>query len=118
MLPRDLVIPEGWAIIAGADTGTYMSGVICACSPEREIFVLEEFPNYQYAGGIIETIGMTVGEWVQWFGTTLQKYTGKPKNGAWADANTTFRTEIAAGLTLLPNKIHLEVRTEVTREYQ
>lgn len=117
-LPRDLRIPDDWAIIAGADTGTYMSGAIIGISPERDLFVLEEFPNYQYAGGIIELTGMTISEWVRWFGTALARYTGKPKNHAWADANTTFRSEIAHGLTLMPNPITLDVRTEITREYQ
>lgn len=114
-----LTIPAEWEIVCGADTGTYMSGVIVAIEPGDEggAYVLEEFPNYAYAGGTLDLSGETVSEWVHRFSERIKHYTHRDKVVAWADANTTFKTEIGHGLTLLGNKLHLEVRTEVTREY-
>lgn len=117
--PDTLRIPRNWEIIAGADTGTYMGGAICAIDPNYELYVLEEFPNYRYTGdGTIELIGMTVGEWMKWFGTRLRHYTKqKSGNHAWADYNTTFKTEVGWGFRFRGNKKPLELRTEITREY-
>lgn len=104
--------------MAGADTGTYMGGAICAIDPKLNCYVLEEFPNYHYTGdGTIELTGMTVSEWIRWFATRLRHYTKQSKNFAWADANTTFKTEVAHGFRFKGNKKDLELRTEITREY-
>lgn len=119
MLTADnLRIPRSWEIIAGADTGTFMGGAICAIDPNYELYVLEEFPNYRYTGdGTIEEVGMTVGEWIRWYATRLRRWTYRTKNYAWVDANTTFKTEIAHGLRFKMNRKDLELRTEITREY-
>lgn len=114
----DIKLPRGWVILAGADTGTYMGGIIAALSPSYHLWVLEEFPNYHYTGdGTIELIGMTVGEWVKGFGTSMRRWSGQSRNRAWVDANTTFKTEIGHGFGFRMNHRHLELRTEVTREY-
>jgi len=118
LTPDSLRIPRDWWIEAGADTGTYMGGAICAISPKYDLYVLEEFPNYHYTGdGTIELTGMTVGEWIKWFALRLRHYTRQTKNFAWVDANTTFKTEVAHGFRFKMNKKALDLRTEVTREY-
>lgn len=118
LAPKDLRIPHSWQIIAGADTGTYMGGAICAITPIYDLYILEEFPNYRYTGdGTIELTGMTVGEWIKWFALRLRYYTRQTKVQAWVDANTTFKTEIAHGLRFKMNRKDLELRTEITREY-
>ena len=117
--PDDLVIPEEWDVLAGADTGTYMSGVIAAIPPidEPPIYFLEEFPNYHYVGGEIELLGITVREWIRTFGARLQHLSKSETTFAWVDRNTTFISEIGEGLAFERNFIHLELRTEITREY-
>src|SRR3990167_3291396 len=120
MLSREhLRIPRNWEIIAGADTGTYMGGAICAIDPNYELYVLEEFPNYRYTGdGTIELTGETVGDWIRRFGSRLQHYTKQRRgNFAWADFNTPFKTEVGQGFKFKGNKKPLELRTEITREY-
>lgn len=118
LAPTDLRIPRSWQVIAGADTGTFMGGAICALDPTFDLYVLEEFPNYRYTGdGTIEETGMTVSQWIRWFSARLKHYTKQAKNAAWVDANTTFKTEIAHGLRFKMNKKDLELRTEITREY-
>lgn len=115
---ENLRIPKNWEIVAGADTGTYMGGAICAIDPNLELYVLEEFPNYHYTGdGTIELTGETVGEWVYRFATRLRYWTKRKRNFAWVDANTTFKTEIAHGFRFKMNRKDLELRTEITREY-
>lgn len=115
---EDLRIPRTHDIIAGADTGTYMSGLIASISPDYDLYVLEEFPNYHYVGdGTIELTGITVREWMKGFATRMKFWTKKQKFGAWADANTTFKTEVGYGLRFKMNHKVLELRTEITREY-
>lgn len=115
---KDLRKPKDWTIWAGADTGTYMGGAICAINPVYELFVLEEFPNYRYVGdGTIELTSLTVSEWIQAFAERLKYWTGKRKVHAWVDANTTFKTEVGHGLTFRMNHKHLELRTSITQEY-
>jgi len=115
---KDIRIPRDWEIVGGADTGTFMGGCIAAIDPNYELYVLEEFPNYRYTGdGSIELIGMTVGEWFKAFGTAMRFWTKQAKNYAWVDANTTFKTEVSHGLRFKMNKKDLELRTEITREY-
>ena len=120
MLTADsLRIPRSWEIFAGADTGTYMGGCIAAIDPNYELYLLEEFPNYRYTGdGTIELVGMTVGEWMKWFGLRMRHWTRRRSgNRAWVDYNTQFTTEIAYGFGFRRNKKLLELRTEITREY-
>ena len=117
--PDDLQIPNDWEIVAGADTGAYMSGVIGAIPPINEppLYVLEEFPNYHYVGGQIELLGITVREWMALFGARLRHYSQTETVFAWVDRNTTFVSEVGEGLGFARNFIHLELRTEITREY-
>jgi len=119
MLTADnLRIPKSWEILAGADTGTYLGGAICAIDPDYELYVLEEFPNYHYTGdGTIELTGMTVSEWLLWFRSRMHRWTGQSRNFAWADANTPFKTEVIKGFRFKMNRKPLELRTEITREY-
>lgn len=116
---ESLVVPDDWDVIAGADTGTYMSGVIGAIPPEDEppIYILEEFPNYHYVGGQIELTGLTVRRWMEHFGQRLQHHSRSQTVFAWVDRNTTFTQEVSEGLAFERNFIHLELRTEITREY-
>lgn len=115
---NDLRIPRSWSIIAGADTGTYMGGAICAVCPRYELYVLEEFPNYHYTGdGTIELTGMTVGEWIKWFSSRLKHWTKERRVSAWVDANTTFKTEVGHGFRFKMNRKSLDLRTEILREY-
>lgn len=119
MLTRaDVKLPRTFDIYAGADTGTYMGGVIAAVSPELHLYVLEVVPNYHYTGdGTIELIGMTVGEWFEKMGKALRYWTKQKRNKVWVDANTTFKTEVAHGVRFAMNRKDLELRTEITREY-
>ena len=117
--PDDLVIPPDWDVLAGADTGTFLSGVIAAIPPidEPPIYVLYEQPNYHYVSGTIELIGMTVREWIRTFGERLKQLSQSETTFAWVDRNTTFISEIGEGLAFERNFVHLELRTEITREY-
>lgn len=116
-----LPLPDGWVIIASADTGTYMSALVSAFSPPPYTqYVLDEFPNYHYVGdGEIELLGMQVSEWTRWAVDGILKYMpGRRTAIAWADANTQFREECALhGLILRGNNRKLSVRTEIGREY-
>ena len=117
--PDDLQIPSDWEIVAGADTGAYMSGLIGAIPPidEPPLYILEEFPNYHYVGGQIELLGITVREWMALFGARLRHYSQTDTVFAWVDRNTTFVSEVGEGLGFARNFVHLELRTEITREY-
>src|SRR5262245_13888341 len=117
-----LPLPDGWVIVNGVDTGTYMSAVVSAFSPKPHVqFVLDEFPNYHYVGdGEIELLGMTVSEWARWALDGMlfyQRHLGRTSVHAWADSNTQFRAELSHhGIHLLANSRKLKVRTEVGRE--
>lgn len=114
--PFDLDIPETYDLILGADTGSFMSAVLLAISPDDQAFALAEWPNYRYVSTTPELLDQTTPEWARAVvaGVTILK--GKPK--AWADPNTQFRADCAAyGLKLLSNRQGPEFRTEVAREY-
>lgn len=112
-----LVVPDGWDVVGGADTGTFYSALVVAFSPEGEAFVLEEFPNYRYVGGEAERDeAMTVPGWARTVARRMTQLQGRP--ALWADANSQFKGELRHyGLTLLPARIPVETRTEITREY-
>lgn len=120
MLTRDDVrIPSGWEIWAGGDTGTYMGGCCAAISPQFDLVILDEYPNYHYTGdGTIEELRISVSEWIEMVAKSLRFWTKQRKFGMWVDANTTFKSEVGHGLRFLMNKRDLELRTEITREYQ
>ena len=117
--PDDLQIQDDWEIVAGADTGAFMSGLIGAIPPidEPPLYILEEFPNYHYVGGQLELLGITVREWIKLFGDRLRHYSHSETVFAWVDRNTTFVSEVGEGLGFARNFVHLELRTEITREY-
>ena len=112
-----LRIPPGWEVVGGADTGTYYSAGLIAFSPEGDAFVLEEFPNYRYVGGLPERDEETTIP--QWAGAVVGRTQALGARSAfWADANSQFKRELVNyGITLLPNKHTKETRTEVAREY-
>lgn len=112
-----LRIPDGWALLGGADTGTHYSGLLVAFSPEGEAFVVEEFPNYRYVGGAIERDeSITIPQWASALTQRTLQLGGHPS--FWADPNSQFKAELRNyGISLMPQKSPVESRTEVTREY-
>lgn len=114
---EDLSVPDGWEVIAGADTGTYYSAGIVAFSPDGEAFVLDEFPNYRYVAGEAERDeSLTIPEWARWVTDAAQRY--HARGGYLADKNSQFKKELANyGMALIPSTHPLETRTEITREY-
>jgi hypothetical protein len=113
----DLVVPDGWTIVGGADTGTFYSALLVAFNPEGEAFVLEDFPNYRYLAGEPERDELlTVPRWAYNVRSRTEQLGGR--TGFWADPNSQFKGELRNyGITLLPAKVPVEARTEITREY-
>lgn len=48
---QSLVVPPGWEVVGGADTGTFYSALAVAFDPQGNAYVLDEFPNYRYVAG-------------------------------------------------------------------
>lgn len=114
---KDIRLPTQARVMAGADTGTFMSGAIVAILDDLAI-VLEEFPNYRYIGTEIELLDVQISEWTKAFVSRITSYTGRERATAWVDTNSQFKKECGRHkLTLLGNPIKLESRTEVTRNY-
>lgn len=113
----DLVIPNGWTIVGGADTGTYYSSLLVAFDPDGEAYVLDEFPNYRYLAGEPERDEqLTIPQWAARVSGRALQLGGR--SGFWADPNSQFKGELRNyGMALLPAKVPVEARTEVTREY-
>lgn len=112
-----LHIPQGWELVGGADTGSFYSSLLVAFSPNGDAFVVEEFPNYRYVAGLPErdeSISIP-----RWAGNVVQRTSqigGRPT--FWADSNSQFKSELVNyGMSLLPAKVPVETRTEITREY-
>lgn len=114
----NLVLPPGYELVGGADTGTYYSALLVAFSPAGEAFVLDEFPNYRYLGGTPERReDLSIPQWANALRTRVHRLSGKSAF-MWADPNSQFKSELRNyGVTLLPAKVPVETRTEVTREY-
>lgn len=114
---ENLRIPDGWKLESGADTGTYSSAITVAFSPDGDAFVLEEFPNYRYVAGVPELDeSVTIPSWAGCVADTIVKWGGQAF--AWADQNSQFKREVQNyGLTLESNRVPLEARTEIAREY-
>ena len=112
-----LRIPDGWDIVGGADTGTFYSALVVAFSPAGEAFVLDEFPNYRYIAGTPERDEqLSIPQWSRQVVRRMDELRGKPN--FWADPNSQFKGELRNyGITLLPARVPVETRTEVTREY-
>lgn len=112
-----LVIPDGWELVSGADTGTYSSALTVALSPDGDAFVVDEFPNYRYVAGVPELDEtLTIPTWA---GGVVQRVVGLGGQAfAWADKNSQFKQEVRNyGLHLESNLVPLEARTEISREY-
>jgi hypothetical protein len=112
-----LVVPAGWEIVGGADTGTFYSGLLVAFSPEKEAFVIDEFPNYRYVAGEAERDeSLTIPTWAARLSQRSLQLGGK--SSFWADANSQFKGELRNyGVHLLPARAPVEARTEIAREY-
>lgn len=112
-----LVIPDGWEIVGGADTGTFYSAGLVAFSPNGEAFVIDEFPNYRYIAGTPERDEqLTIPQWAAGVSHRVLSLGGRPN--FWADANSQFKGELRNyGVFLLPARAPVETRTEVAREY-
>ena len=120
--PNDLVLPPGWVVTAAADTGTFMCGSIGFVSPDKYVFIVEEHPNYHYAGGEIELLDLSLGQWKRQFRNRLVFWTKKSRPSAYADPNSQFKSELrrrdhGGPLIIVPSKVGPELRTEITREY-
>lgn len=114
---EDLVVPAGWELVGGADTGTFSSALLVLFSPDGDAFVLEEFPNYRYVAGTAELASMTsIPGWANNVVRRTMQLGGRPLY--WADANGQFKKELQNySMTLLPNKAPVEARSEIAREY-
>jgi hypothetical protein len=112
-----LVIPDGWTVVGGADTGTFYSALLVAFSPEGEAFVIDEFPNYRYVAGAPERDEqLSIPSWAAGVARRAIQLGGG--SAFWADPNSQFKGELRNyGIHLLPAKIPVEARTEITREY-
>jgi hypothetical protein len=112
-----LVIPNGWEIVGGADTGTYYSALAVAFDPAGDAFVIEEFPNYRYVAGSPERDeSVTIPQWASGVAGYFHRHGARAN--LWADPNSQFKSELRNyDVTLLPQKGKVETRTEVTREY-
>jgi hypothetical protein len=104
--------------LGAADTGTFTSAVFVALSPDGDLVVFDEVPNYRYIGGRPELDeAMSISTWKRRVRVTMDRF---EVGGLWADQNSQFKRE----LLLAPNSImlygakaRLEQRTEVLREY-
>lgn len=114
---ENLVIPEGWEVVGGADTGTFYTALLVAFSPSGDAFVLQEFPNYRYVAGLPErSEDRTIPEWAVGLAARSDYLSGR--SFFWADQNSQFKRELLHyGISLIGNKHGRETRTEVTREY-
>lgn len=112
-----LTIPSNWTIICGADTGTFYSALVVAFDPEGTAYVLEEFPNYRYVAGEAERDeSLSIPQWAR--GVVGRTYSLGGRPNFWADPNSQFKGELRNyGINLLPAKVPVETRTEITREY-
>jgi hypothetical protein len=112
-----LIIPDGWEIVNGADTGTFYTALTVAFSPDGEAFVIDEFPNYRYVAGSPERDEqLSIPRWARTVSHTVSSLGGRP--AFWADPNSQFKAELRNyQMILLPARAPVEARTEITREY-
>ena len=116
-----LIVPDGWEVVGGADTGTFTSAALVMFSPEGDAFIIDELPNYRYVGGVIElNEEMTIPTWCE----SVYKAGKSARMGSvslWADKNSQFKRELHNqrdySLLLMSNLNPLEARTEISREY-
>src|SRR5690606_17257095 len=112
-----LVVPDGWKVVAGADTGTYYTAAWAVVAPNGDTFFVDELPNYRYVGGQPErNEEITIPEWATDFKAVTSLL--RVSNTAWADKNTQFKQELHNyGISLLGNSVPSETKTEIAREY-
>jgi hypothetical protein len=112
-----LRIPDGWTVEGSVDTGTFYTALLMAFSPEGEAFVIDEFPNYRYLAGTAERDeSLSIPKWASNVSSRALHLGGK--TSFWADANSQFKGELRNyGIHLLPARVPVEARTEITREY-
>lgn len=112
-----LVVPDGWKVVAGADTGTYYTAAWAVVAPNGDTFFVDELPNYRYVGGQPErNEEITIPEWATDFKAVTSLL--RASNTAWADKNTQFKQELHNyGISLLGNSVPSETKTEIAREY-
>lgn len=112
-----LVIPAGWDVVGGADTGTFYTALLVAFSPDGNAYVIEEFPNYRYIAGAAERDeSIAIPVWARMVARRSLGYGGR--SAFWADPNSQFKGELRNyGINLMPAKAPVETRTEITREY-
>jgi hypothetical protein len=110
-------VPKGWDVVCGSDTGTFYSSVIVAFDPDGYAFVIDELPNYTYVGQKPDRDpAISIPGWTANVVRRLHEYGGRAIS--WADPNSQFKGEVTNyGLTLMPQRIPVEARTEITREY-
>ncbi len=117
-IERDhLSVPQNWEIVSGADTGTFYTALAVAFDQNGCAYVLDEFPNYRYVAGEPErNEQLAIPGWAGAVRGAIEGYGGRAH--LWADPNSQFKGELRNyGLHLLPAKVPVEARTEVTREY-
>lgn len=114
---ENLAVPSGWELVGGADTGTFYSALLVAFDQSGDAYVLEEFPNYRYVGGAPERDEtLSIPTWGRHLDHRTRILGGRSL--FWADPNSQFKAELRHyGITLLPAKVPVEARTEITREY-
>jgi hypothetical protein len=110
-------LPDGWTLEGGADTGTFYTALLVAFSPDGTAFVVDEFPNYRYVAGTAERDeSISIPQWARDVYRRVISLGGKP--AFWADPNSQFKGELKNyGLHLMPARVPVETRTEITREY-
>lgn len=116
-LREDLRIPLNFEIVGGADTGTFYTALLVAFDQDGTAYVLEEFPNYRYVAGEPErNESVSIPQWASSVLGRTNQLGGR--GNFWADANSQFKAELRNyDLILLPSKVPVETRTEITREY-
>jgi hypothetical protein len=114
---ESLRIPSNWEIVGGADTGTFYSALLVAFDPDGMAYVIDEFPNYRYLAGDAERDEqLSVPRWASTVAHRALQLGGR--TAMWADPNSQFKGELRNyGIQLLPAKMPVETRTEITREY-
>lgn len=112
-----LSIPPSWEIVCGADTGTFYTALCVAFDPDGIAYVLGEYPNYRYIAGSPERDEqLAIPTWARDTVDSIIRLNGRPN--FWADPNSQFKGELRNyHMTLLPAKVPVETRTEITREY-
>jgi hypothetical protein len=112
-----LQLPAHWEIIGAVDTGTFYTALLVAFNEDGHAFVLEEFPNYRYVAGSPERDEqLSIPRWAGIVGAATKRVNARPN--FWADQNSQFKGELRNyNMHLLPARVPVETRTEITREY-